>query len=190
TVDRAVLCGGPMAGSDDPEARSTHAPGAALTRVSARGAALQRTRAMFAALAARALAYGPAVVATSFVGTVCIQAILSAAGHPAMPLDDAFIHLQYARRLAEGHLFSYVPGEGYSSGATSLLWPLLIAPFHWLGLRDLSLVYVAWALGGALHAAVAMETARLTRPLAGPAAAAGAGAMCAAFGAFAWFAWS
>ena len=97
---------------------------------------------------------------------------------------------QYARRLAEGGFFSFVAGDGYSSGATSLLWPVLLAPFHALGLRDLSLVYAAWALGLVFHAALAVETARLARPLAGPAAAAGAGAMCAGFAAFAWFAWS
>jgi hypothetical protein len=142
------------------------------------------------ALAARALPYAPALAASGALGALCVRAILAQAGRPALPLDDAFIHMQYARRLAEGGLFSFVAGEGYSSGATSLLWPVLLAPFHALGLRDLSLVYAVWALGLVFHAALAVETARLARPLAGPAAAAGAGAMCAGFAAFAWFAWS
>ncbi|WP_437532117.1 hypothetical protein WME79_04000 [Sorangium sp. So ce726] len=142
------------------------------------------------ALAARALPYAPALAASGALGALCIRAIVAQAGRPALPLDDAFIHMQYARRLAEGGFFSFVAGDGYSSGATSLLWPVLLAPFHALGLRDLSLVYAVWALGLVFHAALAVETARLARPLAGPAAAAGAGAMCAGFAAFAWFAWS
>ncbi|WP_438018295.1 hypothetical protein WMF18_04080 [Sorangium sp. So ce315] len=142
------------------------------------------------ALAARAAPYVPALVASGALGALCIRAVLAQAGGPAVPLDDAFIHMQYARRLAEGGFFSFVDGEGYSTGATSFLWPLLLAPFHALGLRDLSLIYAAWALGLVFHAALAVETARLARPLAGPAAAAGAGAMCAGFAAFAWFAWS
>ncbi|WP_437715720.1 hypothetical protein WMF45_04435 [Sorangium sp. So ce448] len=142
------------------------------------------------ALATRALPYAPALAASGALGALCVRAILAQAGRPALPLDDAFIHMQYARRLAEGGFFSFVAGDGYSSGATSLLWPVLLAPFHALGLRDLSLVYAVWALGLVFHAALAVETARLARPLAGPAAAAGAGAMCAGFAAFAWFAWS
>ncbi|WP_437725632.1 hypothetical protein [Sorangium sp. So ce861] len=142
------------------------------------------------ALAARALPYAPALAASGALGALCIRAVLDQAGRPALPLDDAFIHMQYARRLAEGGFFSFVAGEGYSTGATSLLWPVLLAPFYALGLRDLSLVYAIWALGLVFHAALAVETARLARPLAGPAAAAGAGAMCAGFAAFAWFAWS
>ncbi|WP_437815295.1 hypothetical protein [Sorangium sp. So ce1078] len=142
------------------------------------------------ALAARALPYAPALAASGALGALCVRAVLEQAGRPAVPLDDAFIHMQYARRLAEGGFFSFVAGDGYSTGATSLLWPVLLAPFYALGLRDLSLVYAIWALGVVFHAALAVETARLARPLAGPAAAAGAGAMCAGFAAFAWFAWS
>lgn len=142
------------------------------------------------AIGARLRPYAPALIATSVIGTVAVRAILARAGEPAAPLDDAFIHLQYARRLAEGHFFSYVPGEGYSSGATSLLWPLLLAPFHLIGLRGLSLLYVTWIFGALAHAALAVETYRVARRLAGPAAAAGAGAMCSLFGAFTWFAWS
>ena len=124
------------------------------------------------------------------LGIVCVRAILQAAGEPAAPLDDSFIHLTYARGLAQGHFFSYVPGEGYSSGATSLLWPLLLAPFHVLGLRGVSLLWAAWLLGTLAHAGLATEVYRLTRRLAGDAAAGGAAVMCSIFPAFAWFAWS
>lgn len=43
------------------------------------------------------------------------------------PLDDAWIHLVYARSLAEGHLPSYNPGEP-EAGQSSPLWGLLLAP--------------------------------------------------------------
>src|SRR5262245_36782448 len=135
-------------------------------------------------------AYGPALAASALLGWVCVRAIRREAGGPAAPLDDAFIHLQFARGLAHGRFFEYVAGEGYSSGATSLVWPLLLAPFHALGLRDVSLLWAAWIFGTIAHAGVAVEAYRITRRLAGEAAALGTGAMCSLFGAFAWFAWS
>lgn len=133
-------------------------------------------------------AYGPALVVALPLGLHGARAILEKAGRPAMPLDDSFIHLVYARALAEGRPFEYVAGLGPTSGATSLLWPALLAPAYVLGLDGLDVVYVAWALGTLLHAAVAVETARLARPLAGPVGALGAGALVLSFGAFAWFA--
>lgn len=134
--------------------------------------------------------YLPALVGSSVVGALAIRGILAQAGRPAAPLDDSFIHLQYARRLAEGGFFSFVAGEGYTTGATSLLWPMLLAPFHLLGARGLSLLWVAWALALLAHAGLAVETARLAERLAGRWAGLVAGACCLACGAFAWFAWS
>src|SRR5689334_8068147 len=100
--------------------------------VAARRAAWQRLR-----------AYGPALAVSAVLGAICVRAILREAGGPAAPLDDTFIHLQFARGFARGRFFEYVAGEGFSSGATSLLWPLLLAPFHALGLRDVSLLWAA-----------------------------------------------
>jgi hypothetical protein len=116
-----------------------------------------------------------------------IRAVLASAGEPALPLDDSFIHLQYARRLAEGHWYSYAPGDGYTPGATSALWPLLIAPLFLLGLDDLQVIWGVWLLGAVVHAAIAVETARLVTPLTSRGAGVAAGAMCLTFGAFAWF---
>jgi hypothetical protein len=152
--------------------------------------AFARARRILRALADRFAPYVPALIGSCLVGYLATRGIVRRAGEPAAPLDDSFIHLQYARRLAEGHFFSYVPGEGYSSGATSPLWPVLLAPFHALGLRGVSLLDAAWALGTLAHAAVAVETYRLAERLAGRAAAVGAALMCLVFGAFAWFAWS
>jgi hypothetical protein len=64
-------------------------------------------------------------------------------GHLMVPLDDTFIHLQYAKQLARGHFFVYSPQDSYSTGATSLIYPFLFIPFFWLGLKAVQLL-VAW----------------------------------------------
>lgn len=43
-----------------------------------------------------------------------------------VPLDDAWIHYQYARNLSQGNGFSYVPGAP-TAGSTSPAWTLLLA---------------------------------------------------------------
>lgn len=53
-----------------------------------------------------------------------------------VPLDDAYIYAQYARNFAHGELFAWSPGEGYTRGATSPLYPLLLAPGWLIGFRD------------------------------------------------------
>lgn len=62
-----------------------------------------------------------------------------------MPLDDTYIHFQYARQLAEGHPWRYHPGDPASSGGTSLLYPVLLAAGYRLGFTGWTLAY--WALG-------------------------------------------
>lgn len=47
-------------------------------------------------------------------------------GVPGAPLDDAWIHLQFARNLSQGHGFSYNPGDP-TPGSTAPLWTLLLA---------------------------------------------------------------
>ncbi len=66
-----------------------------------------------------------------------------ALGPWSAPLDDVFIHFDFARQTARGHAFEWSPGAGYSSGGTSLLYPFVLVPGFWLGLSGLSLM--AWA---------------------------------------------
>ncbi len=47
-------------------------------------------------------------------------------GQLGAPLDDAWIHFQFARNLSQGHGFSYNPGEP-QPGSTAPLWTLLLA---------------------------------------------------------------
>lgn len=42
------------------------------------------------------------------------------------PLDDTFIHFDFARSFARLHPFEWTPNGGYSSGATSWLYPMLL----------------------------------------------------------------
>lgn len=48
------------------------------------------------------------------------------AGAAGFPLDDSWIHLQFARNLVEGAGFSYNPGRPVA-GSTAPLWTLLVA---------------------------------------------------------------
>src|SRR5262245_44706867 len=56
------------------------------------------------------------------------------------PLDDVFIHFDYARSTALGHPFEWVIGNGYSSGNTSLSYPFALAIGWVLGFHDEELV--------------------------------------------------
>lgn len=141
-------------------------------------------------LARRARPYLPYLAASSILAWLAIRNIFADAQGPAVPLDDSYIHFVYAKRFAEFSPFVFSPGDGPTSGATSFLWPILLAPFWLLGLRDDSIIWAAWLLGTLLHAATALETKRLAEKLAGPIAGIGASVMCLLFGAFAWFAWS
>lgn len=55
--------------------------------------------------------------------------IAGVGGWSSFPLDDAWIHLHFARNLAEGHGFSYNPGVPVA-GSTAPLWTLLLAAGH------------------------------------------------------------
>jgi len=48
-------------------------------------------------------------------------------GEWSAPLDDVFIHFDYARATALGHPFEWVVGNGYSSGNTSISYPFVLA---------------------------------------------------------------
>lgn len=59
------------------------------------------------------------------------------------PLDDVFIHFDFARSWARGFPFEWSEGNGYSSGGTSLLYPIVLALGYIAGYRELSLMH--WA---------------------------------------------
>lgn len=59
------------------------------------------------------------------------------------PLDDVFIHFDFARSLAQGHFFEWSPGGGYSSGATSWLYPAILGAAYRMGITGFALGYFA-----------------------------------------------
>jgi hypothetical protein len=64
-------------------------------------------------------------------------------GEWSAPLDDVFIHFDYARATARGYPFQWSEGNGYSSGNTSLLYPFALAIGYWAGFRDQAMM--VWA---------------------------------------------
>lgn len=142
----------------------------------------------FTALAKAWLPWGAVCLALGVVATRSVLA--ETGGEPAVPLDDTFIHFQYAKSFASGHPLAYSPGAPPTPGATSLLWPLVLSPFHALGLRELGLVWVAWLIGWLCLSLLALDTYRLALGLTSRAVAACAGAMVPAFGGLVWSAGS
>ncbi len=86
------------------------------------------------------------------------QLIAGPVGLSGFPLDDSWIHFQFARNVAGGHGFSYNPGVPVS-GSTAPLWTLLLA-----GLFKAAGAYPAWAKAAGV--AAALGAAWLARRLA------------------------
>src|SRR5690242_21735758 len=82
---------------------------------------------------------------------------------PGFPLDDAWIHQQFARNLARGQGFTFNPGV-HGGGSTAPLWVLLLwVPARWPD----AAVTGARLLGVALALATAVLAVRLGRLLSG-----------------------
>jgi len=84
-----------------------------------------------------------------------------AAGTLGFPLDDAWIHAQFARNIATGHGFSFT-GDRWVAGSTSPLWTLLLAAGY-LVLR--SVLISAKLFGLALQIVSGVLAARLVQLL-------------------------
>ncbi len=131
----------------------------------------------FAPFLAVALIPVAAFVASGWRATVTVWPV---------PIDDAYIYAQYARSFAHGRPFEWSPGDGYSRGCTSPLYPVLLAPIWLLGLRDHWLMMGAALLNTLGLAVGLMAVHRLVRDLGGAAAAGIAVAVLATTGVVAW----
>jgi hypothetical protein len=69
--------------------------------------------------------------------------LLQTRGAWSAPLDDVFIHFDYARAAARGYPMQWSEGNGYSSGNTSLLYPFVLAAGYLGGFQGERLVI--WA---------------------------------------------
>ncbi len=101
-----------------------------------------------------------AVVASTIL-VVLLAVELRRNGGVCPPLDDAFIPLQYARGLAEGHVFQYTDGTAESVAMPGLLGPILLAPGALFGLKGMALYGWALAVGVACWATAAEQARRL-----------------------------
>jgi hypothetical protein len=76
--------------------------------------------------------------------TALVLSIYALVSHaPGFPLDDAWIHQDFARTLAQRGRFAYAPDQS-GAGSTSPLWVLLLAPVQFIPSAPLWLV-VLWA---------------------------------------------
>jgi hypothetical protein len=90
-----------------------------------------------------------------------LWAAVRTSGTLGFPLDDAWIHAQFARNLATGHGFTYTGGR-WVAGSTAPGWTLLLA-LGYLGLR--SVIVSALVLGIALQVMAGVFAARMTELL-------------------------
>jgi hypothetical protein len=80
-----------------------------------------------------------------------------------LPLNDAYIHLQYAWQAARGQFMQYNPGDTPTSGATSLLYMLLLALGFLAGLSKETMPAAVLVLGVALYVISSVTLADLAR---------------------------
>jgi hypothetical protein len=77
-------------------------------------------------------------------------------GNLAAPLDDTFIHLQYARQLVAGHPYEYNTGDPPSSGDSAFIYPFMLAPAFMVGLDGMRALLWADLLGVLAHVALVL----------------------------------
>jgi len=99
--------------------------------------------------------------ATALVAALFLSRELAVVGHLGFPLDDAWIHLTFARNFADGFGFCFNPGEPVA-GSTGPLWTVLLGLFISLFGASPGAVKV---LGLLLLIASAMLAARVARQL-------------------------
>ncbi len=84
---------------------------------------MARLKATLQPLSFRTLAWLATLVFALFV----FRSMAFTGGHRSAPLDDTFIHLQYASQIADGHYYRYQTGDPPTTGATSWLYVHLLA---------------------------------------------------------------
>jgi hypothetical protein len=145
------------------------------------------------ALATRVRPYAPAAILVAvalFIAWAFAATTVRFAGPMGLPLDDSYIYLTYAKQIGRGEPFTYFPGGGYSAGSTSVLWPMVLAPFWTLGARGHALVWVSFGLCALLYAAVAVGCYRFVRDLRDTISGVLAGVLALVIAPFAWCALS
>ena len=91
-------------------------------------------------------------------------------GSMAVPQPDTLLYCQAARRIAEGHPFSFSEGADVCTGTTSVLYPFILAIPYLLGAKGDSLLTAGFLLNALFYLAFLLGWARalqiwLERPL-------------------------
>lgn len=107
-------------------------------------------------------------------------------GHLIAPLDDTYIHLQYGRQLGSGHFFQYNTGDPVSTGASSLLYALVLGLGYAIGFHGGSFLAFAMGLGILCLAATSAATYAVGRRLVGTQVGGWAGVLVALSGPLLW----
>ncbi len=110
---------------------------------------------------------------TAFAGGFVLYAALTFYGSMhrqthgvwSAPLDDVFIHFDYARATARGYPFQWSEGNGFSSGNTSLTYPFVLALGYLAGFRGLSIMLWAAMVATVSTLGFLLSVARLTEPI-------------------------
>ncbi len=108
----------------------------------------------------------PPWLALALAAAACLVYLASElyllSGRFGFPLDDSWIHLQFARQLAAGVGLAYNPGGAWVPGTTAPLWTALLAPGFLLPAAA-----VLWSklLGGVFFLATVGASARLAAAL-------------------------
>ncbi len=108
-----------------------------------------------------AIAVAAIVVALEFLGLVLRHTSFG------LPIEDAYIYLTYAKQFGRAEPFTYFSEGGYSAGSTSVIWPMILAPFWTLGARGEALVWVSFFICSALYAATGVLCSLLIRRIFG-----------------------
>ena len=87
------------------------------------------------------------VIVVALAALYIVAAYQSAQDWFVAPLDDAYIHFQYARQIRLGAPWQYNIGDPHSTGATSLLYPFILAAGLIVGIGEDNLVWLALVLG-------------------------------------------
>ncbi len=127
-------------------------------------------------------------VATLALLTALATLVVNAAynqGRFVPPLDDVYIHLQYARQIGLGEFLRYQAGAPRTTGASSLLYVLLLGAASVVVPASL-LLYAAVAFGVLCFATTAVLVTLLGRTLGSRRAGVAAGVLTALCGPLVW----
>ncbi len=123
-------------------------------------------------------------------GSLFVGTQLALTGTPSSPLDDTYIHLQYAKQIAQGHYFQYQEGEPVTSGETSFLYAHILAIGYLIGFHGSGLLVWAYLIAWLSVSAILYFLIQVGKNLSFPLAGWGAAVMIFCSGSLAWAFWS